>query len=86
MTCQNCMLRNGSSGWASNNKECVRLEEGVPWVPWVDWLCSFHLSLSLNAAAAVFPVAALRLMVRTEQSQVSSVAELLAALIVHTAG
>ena len=44
---------------------------------------SHHLSMLL--LLLLCPVAALRLMVRTEQSQVSSVAELLAALIVHTA-
>ena len=52
--------------------------------PLVSWLCSFHLSLSLNAAAAsqLWPLQVWG-MVRTEQSQVSTV-EGLAALIVHT--
>ena len=51
MTCQNCMPCIGSSGWASNSKERVRLgKQG----PLVSWLCSFHLSLSLNAAAQAF--------------------------------
>ena len=81
MTCQNCMPCIGSSGWASNSKERVRLgKQG----PLVSWLCSFHLSLSLNAAAAsqLWPLQVWG-MVRTEQSQVSKV-EGLAALIVHT--
>ena len=64
-------MRIGSSGWASNSKERVRLgKQG----PLVSWLCSFHLSLSLNAAAAsqLWPLQVCG-MVRTEQSQVSTV-------------